>query len=178
VPAAAPSPVERMLTLYDEVCLKAFPDDKAIDALMAAEGAVPLTPEQVRVTFNDDPGRGWLLDDGDRKIQIMLELPPYHACSVRGTTPNGFGDLTAYRDLTAAFKQTRPGFEPAGPYDMDRPELQIHIHAIGEARKLQDGMSETLLLFDQRVTDPQRRANGETGVDIRFVHQIIDKGAR
>lgn len=175
-PAPAPDPmVERLVALYDEICLKAFPDDQAVDSLMAAKGATALTPEQVRVTLKDDPGRGWLLKDGNRTIQVMLELPPYHACSVRRTTPQGFGDLTAYRAVTDAFKQTRPGFAPAGPVDQDMGA--IHIHALGEARTMPGGKTETLYLFDQHVTDPARRARGETAVNIRFVHQIIDAGA-
>jgi hypothetical protein len=77
----------RMAALYDEVCLKAFPDDAAVDRLMAEKGAAPLTPEQAQITLRGDPGRGWLLKDGERNIQIMLELPPFHACSVPGRWP-------------------------------------------------------------------------------------------
>src|SRR6478609_6120669 len=102
--------LERMVALYDELCLEKFPDDVAVDALMAAKGATPLTPEEVRVTFNDDPGRGWLLEDGDIEIQIMLELPPYHACSVRWMTADGFGDLSGYQSVIDEFEAAGPAF--------------------------------------------------------------------
>lgn len=173
---AADPAVERLVTLYDEVCLKTFPDDAAVDALMAAKGATALTPEEVRVTFRNDPGRGWLLEDGDRTIQIMLELPPYHACSVRRMTSQGFGDLTAYRAVAEAYKATRPGFAPIEPMETDMDGL--HIRATGEIRSLPDGHSETLYLFDQQVIDPARRAAGETTVNIRFVHQIVSPDSR
>ena len=176
-PQGAPDPaVERLVALYDEVCLKAFPDNAAVDTLMAAKGARALTAEEVRVTFRDDPGRGWLLEDGDRPVQIMLELPPYHACSVRRTTAQGFGDLSAYRAVADAYKHGRPGFEAI---EEQRTEMAgLDIRAWGEIRPMPDGGAETLYLFDQRVIDPARRAAGETAVSIRFVHQIMSPGAR
>ena len=164
-----------MAALYDEVCLKAFPDDEAVDRLMTAKGATPLTPEQVRVTFNDDPGCGWLLKDGQRNIQVMLELPPYHACSVRRTLMPGFA-IAEYRAITETYKSTRPGFAEMQP---QLTEIQdFRISARGESRALPDGRTEALLVIDQQATDPGRRAAGAIGVDIRFVHQIIDRDAR
>ena len=173
--ALADPTVERMVSLYDEICLKAFPDDAAVDALMASKGARALTPEEVRVTFRNDPGRGWLLADGDRNIQVMLELPPYHACSVRRSTADGFGDLSAYRTVTAAFKATRPGFEAVEEQQADLDGR--HIHMAGEARDLPNGGTETLYLFDQEFLDPARDGATETPVDIRFVHQIVSPDA-
>jgi hypothetical protein len=159
-----------MAALYDEVCLKTFPIDAAVDAIMASKGATPLTPEEVRVTLVDDPGRGWLLDDGDRKIQVTLELPPFHACSVRAMVSSGPQDMEAYKKVSQAFEDEHRGFRPAAPYDKDIAGL--HIHAVGEQRDLPGNSTESLLVFDQRVTDPQRRAAGETAVSLRFVHQI------
>ena len=169
---AAPDPVEqRMATLYDEVCLQAFPIDGAVDKAMAARGATPLTPDQVRVTLVDDPGRGWVVKDGDREMLVFLELPPFHACSVRQFTTAGFADLTAYRAVADPFEQAHPGFVGLGaPYDVDKGDL--HIHAIGEQRTLPGGGQESLFVFDQHVIDPAKRAAGSTRVNVRFVHQI------
>ena len=166
----------RMAALYDEICLHAFPDDAAVDALMKAKGAMPMTPEEVKVTLRDDPGRGWFVPDGDRNIQVTIEMPPYDACVVRRTTPAGFSDLAAYQAVVAPFRKSHPGFAPAGNFDQDMGD--IHIHATGEIRPLPDGRSETLYIFDQRITDAGRRANGETGVQVRFVHQIVEADAR
>jgi hypothetical protein len=175
-PAAADPAVERLVALYDEVCLKAFPDDAAVDALMAAKGATPLTPEEVRVTFRNDPGRGWILQDDGRNIQVMLELPPYHACSVRRWTAAGFGDLSAYRAVTESFKATRPGFAPV---DEQQADLDgYHIHMSGELRELPDGGAETLYLFDQEYLDQARAAATDAPFNIRFVHQIVSPDAR
>lgn len=56
----------RMVALYDQACVKTFPDDKAVEALMVARGAKELSPEAVKVTMRDDPARGWNLGDGGR----------------------------------------------------------------------------------------------------------------
>jgi hypothetical protein len=175
VPQAAPDgDVERLAALYDELCLKAFPDDAAVDAVMASKGAVPLTPEEVRVTFHDDPGRGWLLADGDREVQIMLELPPYHACSVRRFTVAKPGSLASYRAIADAYARSHPGFAPLKEREGDVGD--IHVHSVGESRVLPDGTTETLYVFDQHINGPKGHANGETSVEFRFVHQIRDKG--
>ena len=40
-----------------------------------------------------------------------------------------------------------------------------------------DGRRESLMVIDQHITDPARRAAGETGTEVRFVHQIAEPGA-
>lgn len=160
----------RMAALYDEVCLRAFPDDKAVDAAMAAKGAKPLTPDQVKVTLREDPGRGWSVEDGDRTVFVFLEAPPYHACSVRWPAPAGADDLGAYRAVVDPFVAQRPGFAAMPPREMDMGAL--HISAAGQQRVLPNGGAESLFVIDQHVTDPARRARGETGMMRRFVHQL------
>jgi hypothetical protein len=166
--AAAPADMElsRMTALYDQVCLKTFPDDKAVEALMMAQGARPLTPDEVKVTMRDDPARGWALKDGN--ATVWVEFPPYHACSVRWNTSE-IGDLREYRSISDGYERTVGGFTPINPFDTDYGD--IHVHAVGEQRTLPDGSTEALFVFDQHITDPKRRAAGETGVSLRFVHQ-------
>lgn len=171
-PAADPA-LARMAALFDEVCLQAFPIDGAVDRLMTARGATPMTPERVKITLKDDPGRGWSIEDGARRISLFVEDPPYHACSVRRTV-EAAGDLAGYRTLAARFEADHPGFAPIAPYDRDQGD--VHIHGTGESRSLAGGSSESLFVFDQHVTDPARRAKGETAVDLRFVHQIHTGG--
>ncbi|WP_174284612.1 hypothetical protein [Sphingomonas bacterium] len=169
--APAPDPVEqRMVALYDEVCLQAFPIDAAVDKAMAARGATPLTPAQVKVTLVDDPGRGWSVKDGDEEMLVFLELPPFHACSVRRFMVAGFADLSAYHAVADPFEKAHSDFTAINPYDADRGE--IHVHAIGERRDLPGGGEESLFVFDQHITDPAKRAAGSTRVNMRFVHQI------
>ena len=174
-PAAAPDPkpdprLARMVSLYDRLCLRAFPDDAAVDRVMAAEGATALTPAQVKVTLVDDPGRGWVVPDGDHHLQVMLELPPFHACSVRRGMGTASVDLAPYRVVADAYASAH-GPLPTAP-GLDRDTGGLHIHAVQSARMLPDGGSDSLMVFEQTVTDPARRAAGETGTELRLVHQM------
>jgi hypothetical protein len=165
--------LSRMTALYEQVCLKAFPDDKAVEALMRAQGAHPLTTEEVKVTLRDDPGRAW--ETKDRDATIWIEFPPYHACSVRWSAPQ-IGLLHEYRSIADNFERSKGGFSVMDPYDTDFGD--IHVHAIGEQRTMNDGTAESLFVFDQHITDPKKRAAGETGYSVRFVHQIRSPGAQ
>ena len=161
--------LSRMTVLYDQACLKAFPDDNAVETLMTTRHATPLTPEQVKVTLNDDPGRGWLIKDGNVEATLLLEMPPFHACSLRWPMPE-LPDVREYRQIAVRYEATKGEFEPMEPYDTDMAE--IHVHAVGEQRNLPEGGTEALFIFDQRINDPKRRAAGETGIMFRFVHQF------
>ncbi len=168
----ADEPNSRMAGLYERVCLNAFPDDNTVAAIMAAEGARELTAKEVKVTMVDDPARGWALPDG--KATVWIEFPPFHACSVRWNSPE-VGNLSAYRGVADSHEKAVGGFRPIAAYDSDSGP--IHIHAIGEQRTLPDHSSESLFVFDQYVTDPKRRAAGETGFSLRFVHQYAPAAA-
>ena len=162
--------LSRMTALYDQACLQTFPDDSALAALMDKWHARPLTAEQVKVTLNDDPGRGWELEEDGFSALVILEAPPYHACSIRWPMPEQIPDLKDYRAAASRYEQGKAGFAPIKPYDTDIKD--IHIHAVGEQRQTYDGRFDSLFIYDQHITDPKRRAAGETGTMFRFVHQI------
>jgi hypothetical protein len=164
----------RMAALYDEICLKTFPIDTQVDALMAAKGATVLTSDEVKATLRNDPGRGWRLQEGAITMLVFLEQPPFHACSIRAGIGSGQADLTAYRAVVSAFKASHSGFKQEKPMDADVGPIRIH--AEHEARDLPGGGGESLMVIDQRVTDPARRARGETGTMLRYVHQFRTPG--
>lgn len=168
--APAATDLTRMAVLYDETCLRSFPNDDALGALMAKRGATPLSAAEVQVTLRDDPGRGWRLTDGGRPYLVFLELPPFHACSVRSGVGGGTPDLAPYRAVVAAFKAKNLGFTAQQPADLDQGD--IHIHAESEYRQLPGGTGEQLIVVAQHITDPDRRAKGEDGTELRFVRQI------
>ncbi len=161
-----------MAALYDEVCLKTFPADSDVDALMAKKAAAPLPAEDVKVSLGNDPGRGWTVKDGNHAFMVLLELPPFHACSVRAS-PGSLGgkpDLTAYHSVVEAFKAMHKGFVTQPSVNADRGG--IHMHAELDARTLPDGSGELLIAIDQQIIDSSRLPSGQTATPLRFVHQI------
>ena len=100
----------RMTALFDRICVKAFPGDDAVAAMMTNLGAVPMTPEQVKSYLHANPGRGWVIVDGDGKFTVTVEAPPFHACGVRRSTPDGFADLAPYRAVVDPYERAGGGF--------------------------------------------------------------------
>ena len=170
-PDLAAARLARAVDLYEAACLKTFPDDAAIDALMTQRGAKPLTAEQVKVTLRDDPGRGWTLRDGDQVYDVVLELPPFHACSVRTSDPMvATGDLEPYRAVADAFIASHRGFTAGEPMDMIRGGIKIHAEMQG--RPLPGKLFENLLVVEQKVVDAALLEPGSVSSPLRFVHQI------
>lgn len=170
--AEADQKISRMAALYEQVCLKAFPDDKAVEALMTAQKARPLSAEVVKVTMGDDPARGLELQGAS--ATVWIEFPPYHACSVRWSSPE-MGHFGEYRAIAYRHEKAAGSFSAMEPYDTDYGD--IHVHAIGEQRPLDGGKIESLFIFDEHITNEKRRATGETGFSLRFVHQLTSPGA-
>lgn len=171
---AADQRLSRVTALYEQVCLRTFPDDKAVVALMTQRNARALTPDEVKVTMGSDPARGWDLAQEDGAT-VWLEFPPFHACSVRWNAPE-IGDLHVYGSVAEGYESAIGGFHPIEPYDADQGD--IHVHAVGEQRVLPDGSSESLFIFDQHISNPVRRAAGERGYVVRFVHQFAGPGTQ
>ncbi|MES1202570.1 MAG: hypothetical protein ABUS57_14100, partial [Pseudomonadota bacterium] len=57
--AAPDAQLAEMLSLYEEICLRNFPDDAAVETAMSARHATTLSPREVRIYLHDDPGEGW-----------------------------------------------------------------------------------------------------------------------
>ena len=174
--AATDQQMEKMTALYEEVCLKAFPNDRAVEAAMRSRKARELTPEQVKVTMGNDPARGWELQD--KSATVWLEFPPYHACSVRWNAAEigDLGILGIYGLVASLYEAKRGGFAPMEETDLDYGD--IHLHALGEQKRSPNGDWESLYVIDQHIIDPKRRAAGETGFVVRFVHQFKPAGSK
>lgn len=171
-----PDPVaqrDELIALYDEICLRAFPDDSAAERAAARHNATPLSRADVRRFLHDDPGTGWALQGRTGRFDVTIEQSPaYHTCAVRTMTANGFADLSPYQALAARYEQGR-GFQRIAPADMDLGEL--HVSGGGERRE--DGNSaESLLVFLTRVSDAHR-ARGDTAIEVRFAHQYYGEAA-
>jgi hypothetical protein len=187
IPAAAPAQYEalvnppdpaaqqaEMVALYDEVCLRAFPDDAAAARAVARYRASPLSRGDVRRFLHDDPGMGWEIAGRTGRFHVTIEqAPPYHSCAVRTMTAAGFADMGPYQAAAARYARGR-GFERFDP--MDRVVRELRIVGGGERRVDPDGSSESLLVIFTTPAD-EHRAQGHTAVEVRFTHQYYDETA-
>lgn len=170
-----PDPIaqrDELIALYDEICLRAFPDEAAAERAALAHHATPLSGADVRRFLHDDPGVGWALPGHTGRFDVTIERsPPYRACAVRTMTANGFADLGPYQALAARFEQGRT-FQRITPIDQDFGDL--HVAGGGEQYFGPDGRGgESLLIALTRVADAHRRS-GDTAIEVRFSHQYYD----
>lgn len=173
-PAAAPAAdaqQREMTELFDRLCLQLFPDEDAVNAELNARGAKRMSAEEVRVYLHDDPGTGWLLAGKTGAVQITMEAPPYHACTIRMMTPAGFGGLDIYRAVSQPYEATHGPFLALQPYVADMGEF--HSVMTGEQARRADGSTESLLVASVNVRQETLRARGDTGVEVRFVRQLV-----
>jgi len=169
-PVNPPDPaahIAEMTALYEQVCLTAFPDADAVARAVAERGAVPLSPQEVQAYLHDDPGRGWRIAGATARFDVTIEDPPYHACGVRTMTAAGFPDLAPYRAVADRY-EAGGNYQRIGPVTMN---LGSVVSSGGGEGRQRDGGNETLLVFNTTPAEGQR-GNGQTGVEVRFVHQI------
>jgi hypothetical protein len=181
-PAAGQRPYERpdpapdaaaqlaeMLTLYDEICLKAFPDDAAVARAVEARGGVAMTGAEVKSILHDDPGRGWHIAGKTAPFNLTVEAPPYHACGVRTNTIAGFPSMQPYQDLVARYGQGRT-FQKVGPVNQEVGGNQ----SVGAGDMTMRGsLAEGLLVFTVQPLPANRAVSGDA-IQVRFVHQLVD----
>jgi hypothetical protein len=166
-PPAPAAQLAEMIEIYDGICLRAFPDDQAVARAMAARGATAMADAEVRIYLHGDPGRGWNLTGRTARIQVTIELPPYHACGIRTMTAAGFPDMAPYRSLADRFERGG-GFRSFGPQSMEVGNVQTT--GAGE-RRVTRGGTESLMVLLSTPSNKSRNA-AQSAVEVRFVHQF------
>ncbi len=154
------------IALFDELCLRAFPNDKAIDAAAASKGMPVMSAADVQKFLHLDPGRGWYYkaDGSSFLYAITIEAPPYHACAVRriyGSAPpfQSLYQSTLARWVAAdGHTQLGKGVERSGEREGQS------IHAVQQPVARDGKLAEMLMTLDSRFP------NGN--VEVRFVRQI------
>jgi hypothetical protein len=171
-PDPAPDPAAQlaeMLTLYDQICLRTFPDDAAVARALEGRGAVAMTDAEVRSFLHDDPGRGWRIAGKTATFNLTLEAPPYHACGVRTNTVAGFPSMQPYQDLVARYEQGR-SFQKVGPINR---EVEGASSVGAGDMGMKGALAEGLLVFTAQPLAANRAAAGDA-IQVRFVHQLVD----
>jgi len=171
-PDPAPDPAAQlaeMLTLYEDICLKTFPDDAAVARAVEARGAVAMSDAEVKSILHADPGRGWLLAGKTAPFKLTVEAPPYHACGVRTNTVAGFPSMQPYQDLVARYAKGRT-FQKVGPINQEVQGTQ----SVGAGDMAMKGkLAEGLLVFTVQPLPANRDSAGDA-IQVRFVHQLVD----
>jgi hypothetical protein len=171
-PDPAPDPAAQlaeMLTLYDDICLKTFPDDAAVARTLEARGAVAMSEAEVRSFLHDDPGRGWRIAGRTATFNLTVEAPPYHACGVRTNTVAGFPSMQPYRDLVERYANGR-SFQKIGPINREADGAS----SVGAGDMgMKGSLAEGLLVFTAQPLPANRAAAGDA-IQVRFVHQLVD----
>lgn len=159
-----------LITIFDLVCLRTFPNEQALDGLNGVPGMRAMTPEEVRSYLKDDPGRGWLTSDGPVTIAVTIEAPPIHTCAVRMPTADGAIDELKWKEVIAQAEG-----QAGGRFVTMKPSVHetggISIHVIGDQRQNPDGSAEAFYLI--RSGTSQKRGGPGAGVEIRLVHQMV-----
>jgi len=165
-PPAPAAQLAEMIEIYDNVCLRAFPNDAAVARAIQMRGGTAMNAEEVRRRLHDDPGRGWNLGGRTARFEITIEAPPFHTCAVRTLTAAGFPDLAPYRTLAARFEANR-GFRSIEAMTRDVGDLRVS----GAGERREGGSPESLLVVLTTPNDKTRDA-AHSAVEVRFAHQI------
>ncbi len=166
---------DALISLYQTLCLDAFPDDAAVETALRARDAVPLSDQQVHDILHGDQGKGWLVTAAGTRFTVTIELPPFHACGVRTMMRAGMTDPAPYRALLDRYEHDKGKFRASPPKGFDQGAL----HSIGsvEGRVTPEGLIEAMIQVSTTLTDPVKRETGQTATEVRLVHQLIKPAA-
>lgn len=183
-PNADLADVQAMTGLFDQVCLRSFPDLAAVGRAAKGARASPMTPIQVRSFLHDDPGYGWFYAQPEATYAVTIEQPPYRACAVRRITSSGFPTMQPLLDAVQAYSAGRSGLRliPAGKqHTVLEGGADLDATAQGLVRP---GSERPIEMFMELVTDyhghyPNPASPdlepGSRGVEMRFVHTVIGR---
>lgn len=171
VPNPPPDPASQLaeqVSLYDRICLRAFPDDRAVTAAMGEmAGATAMSAAEVARYLQDDPGFGWNVDGQEARFAVTVETGSVHACGVRTMTANGFPDLAPYRALVARYTRGR-SFSPIA-----RQSFTVRdIMTTGDGQRSADGGDVLMMISSTPIEEI--RTEGNTAVEVRFVHSMSE----
>lgn len=173
-PDATPADAQRMASLFDAVCLRAFPDGPATDRAVQEAGGVALTPAQVRELLHDDPGHGWRLARPEATYLLTIENPPWHACALRRMTRTGLPTVAPYDAAIGRYAAAR-GRSLGAPVGRSTRQGALDIRSTVQEvpDSVTGGVTDSVMLF---WTAYLNAPAGAPEVEVRFVHQLRSPG--
>jgi hypothetical protein len=188
-PAAAPPAAARQFVsdaplaqIFAAVCLKAFPDDAAVEAALQAKSEAPLTEEQVKTYLPDTSGRGWLVRTPDTLFAVTVADPPSPTCAVRQMTPDGVRDIAelmgAIKAHVAAMKGALVTVAPQTAKPPDGPDVRYFGYGVlGPDGSPVEQFGVYVSDYHGKVGEPWSSFAGHgSGVEVRFTRTLLAAG--
>ena len=183
-PAAAPSartyvsdaPLAQMFSIF---CIKAFPDEAAVDAALQVRSQAPLSAEQAKAYLPDGPGRGWLVRTPETLFAVTVEDPPTPTCAVQQMTSDGVRDVAGLMDAIKAHVTAMKGKLVAVAPETAKPADGSDVRYFGYGVLGADGAPVEqfgVYVYDHhgKVADPWTPYAGHgSGVEVRFTRTIL-----
>jgi hypothetical protein len=136
-----------MASIYQHICLDAFPDPKPTGAALADAHAIRMPPNETATLLRGGPGSGWRLSTATADYTVTIEAPPYSTCSVRRMTRTGLPTALPYISALQAYARR-------------------HAMVLGAVATLEqktvDGADETILATP--LTPKSAKAGSETSM--------------
>jgi hypothetical protein len=109
-----------LLELFRDICVKQYPNEKAVIALVEKAGGRELPESTVRGALRGDKGRGWIVEAGGDAFLVTLKPAPDRHCAVRATADKPFAP-SDWRSLLRAMAQAQKE-TLSGDIDYDHPQ--------------------------------------------------------
>ncbi len=175
-----PAAAADMATLYQHICLQAFPNDDEAEAVLQKLGAIPLDQAQVAAILHDDPGQGWALSTPTAHYAVTIEAPPFHTCAIRRMTrfglPTAQPYIAALRDYAAGhgLLMAKPGIiHSQTKSGADEQLIGTPLLAPGSTLPSETSIYVSTNYHGRFSPSVTPEAAGGVGVEIRMAHQIL-----
>jgi hypothetical protein len=180
---ADPAVTADLTDLFKSFCIRAFPDDQAMDTEASARQATGLSPAQVARFLRADPGRGWAVTARSGPYIVTQERPPYRACAVRRMTPSGAFDSRDYLAAVQAYVAARGETLSSQPHVFQTlaDGLGVEADVLTVVNPAGQPTREVFYLIRTNYhgsppPDMRAEARGGAGVELRLVHQFQPSG--
>ena len=189
-PAPAPAPATSaparqyvsdgsLTQLFTALCLKAFPDQAALEAAVKLQSQSPLSAEQAKVYLPEGSGKGWLVRTSDSLFAVTVEDAPNQTCAVREMTPDGLRDIggltAAIRAHVVAMKGQIVAVAPESATADNGPEVRYWGYGVLTADSTPvEQFGVYVSDFKGKVPEPWTPFAGKgSGVEVRYTRTLL-----
>ncbi|MBV8427555.1 MAG: hypothetical protein JOZ88_09975 [Hyphomicrobiales bacterium] len=108
-PAQNDAATEELMHVFNDICLRKFPDDAKIAIDAEERHFTPLSRDMVAKMLGKDPGVGWIQKGGFGDYVITIEQPPFHTCAIRKQFAQSPDIHERFAGTLETWRTSRPG---------------------------------------------------------------------